>query len=191
MLAMAHVTVTSSSDVEVTLHLVQIQTSVDTAAVGVAPESGCLRPLSPLLSKRNNIVNVLLAETLFLIVILGLVISITSNDSALAIPSKLVNALVVGPLSPKSLVETQLLGRHDSITRSILDVNMEIIAVHLNHNIQVNLHLPRDTSLDFEVVRLDAAPPAAKLTPDKDERDDGHGDSPFSTSGCSLNVLRF
>src|SRR6478735_6013302 len=142
MLAMAHVTVTSSSDVEITLHLVQVQTSVDTAAVGVAPESGCLRPLSPLLSKRNNIVNVLLSETLFLIIILGLVVSLTSYNSALSVPPKLVNALVVGPLSPKSLVETQLLGRHDSVTRSILDVNMEIIAVHLNHDIQVDLHFP-------------------------------------------------
>jgi hypothetical protein len=167
MLAMAHITVATSSDVEITLHLVQIQTSVDAAAVGIAPESRCLRPFGPLLSKRNDIVNVLLAETL--IFILWIVVSLASDYSALTIPSKLVNTLVVGPLSPKSLIGTEALGCHDSIARSILNVDMDIVAVHLDHNIQVDLHFPRDTGLDFEVVGLGAAPPAGKLTPDEDE----------------------
>lgn len=167
MVAVAHITVATSSDVKVTLHLVQIQTSVDTAAVGVAPESGCLCPLGPLLSKRNNVVNMLLAETL--VFILWLVISLASNDSTLAIPSKLVNTFVVSPLPPKSLISAEALGRHNSIARSILNVYVNIFAVHFNHNIQVDLHFSRDAGLDLKVVRLGAAPPATKLTPDKDE----------------------
>lgn len=167
MLAIAHITVASGRDVEVTLHLIQIQASVDAAAVGRTLESGGPRPLRPLLSKRNNIVNVFLAETLILV--LWLVVSLPGADSTLAIPSKSVNALVVGPLPPESPVSAKTLSRHDAIARSILDVNMNIIALHLDYNVQVDLQFSRNTSLNLEVVRLSSTPPATKLTPDENK----------------------
>jgi len=107
MLAITPITMASRSDMEITLHLVQVQTSIDTTAVGIAPELGCLCPLGPLLAKRNNIVNVLLAETL--IFISQLVISRASVDAALAIPPELVHALVVDPLTPECPISLETL----------------------------------------------------------------------------------
>jgi hypothetical protein len=80
-----------------------------------------------------------------------------------------VNALVVGPLPPESPVSAKALSRHDSIARSILDVNMNIVAPHLDYNVQVDLQFSRNTSLNLEVVRLGSAPPATKFTPDENK----------------------
>jgi hypothetical protein len=55
------------------------------------------------------------------------------------------------------------------IARRILDINMDIVAVHLHHDVHVDLKLSRNTSLDFEVVRLCATPPATEFAPDEDK----------------------
>lgn len=189
MLAIAHISVTSSCDVEITLHLVQVQASVDTTAVSTALDLGRLCPLGLLPAERNNVVNVLLTETLLLVT--QVVPARLSNDPALAVPSKLVHALAVNPLRPEGLVAMETLRSHDSIARCVLHVYVNIIALHSHHNVEVDLQLTTNTRLDLKVVRLGAAPPPGDLTPDEDQGDDGYGDCPFSAARGSLDILRF
>src|SRR4051812_18289007 len=102
MLASLSISVTSSSDVEVALHFVQVQAPIDTTAIRLAMKARSLCPLCLLLAEGDNVVDMLLAETLFFVA-QAFPPSI-GNNSSVAVPPKLVHPLVVGPLCPSRRV---------------------------------------------------------------------------------------
>lgn len=64
----------------------------------------------------------------------------TCIDTAVLIVVELVHASSIGPGLPVRRVLLEALSRQDAIARRILDINMDILALHMYHNINVDLH---------------------------------------------------
>lgn len=182
------IAVTASSDVEIALHLVEIKAPVKTATVRSTLHLGCLSPLGPLLSHAYNVVHMLLAEA---ILMLDQVLPASAgHDSALGIPAKLMHALLVDPIAPIRRVPAKLGGGQDAIAGSILHVDMQVGALHLDHHVEVHLHLVRDAFFHGKVAVLLAVPPARRLGPDEDEGENRHRNRPLSATRCPRHILR-
>jgi hypothetical protein len=183
------VTVSTSSNVEITLHLVEIKTAVDTAAVRRTLDLWCLGPFRPLLSSPHNVVNVLLSKTLILVS--KVLPPSTSADLSILIPSEFVHSLLVHPLVPVGALPSQLVGGEDAIAGSVLDVDVQISALHTDDDVEVDLHLVGDALFDGKVVCFVAAPPPGDFGPEEDDGDDGHCDCPLAAAGGAGDVFRF
>lgn len=80
--------------------------------------------------------DVLLAKAL----LVEILPSSTCNDAALTISAQLVHALLVHPLRPTRLVFVQFGAGQDKVASSILDVDVQIAALHEDNRIEVDLH---------------------------------------------------
>lgn len=180
MLAKFHVAVSSGGDVEVALNLVEVKGAVDATAVSCAPEARSLAPFGTLLSESDNVMNVLLSKAL--VVVGEARPALARVDAAVGIVAELVDP-IVHPLGPLGRVAVQHGGGEDSVTRGVLDVDVEVGAEHVDDNVEVDLHLVRDSLFDGKVVRLFAAPPAGRLGAHEDKGDEDHCDSPFAAAG--------
>ena len=162
---LSHLTVamTTGCDVEVTLHFVEIDTSVNAAAVRRAPDFRRLRPFGPLLRSRNNVVNVLLAEPFILV---PKVLPPSARvDFSVAVPAQSVHALIVHPLGPGCVLASKSVGGKDAIACGILYVDVKIAALHADYDVEVDLHVMGDALLNDEVMCFVAAPPAGDFSP--------------------------
>lgn len=185
-LAHSHIAVASRRDMKVSLHLVQIQASKHAAAVRppFGPRSLC--PLGSPLSESNNVMDMLLAKAF----VVFRVPAKARVELAIFVLAELVHALLINPLAPGGGLAGQLVRGENAISRGILDVDVQIVAVHLDNYIQINLHVVPDTPLDGERMRLGAAPPATKLSPHEDAGYEEHGNGPFSATRCLCHILR-
>lgn len=181
MLAKFRVAVSSSGYVKVALDLVEVEGAVDATAVGGALEARRLAPLGALLAEGDNVVNVLLAKALVVAAGEGGP-ALASVDAAVAVVAELVDALCVDPLGPEGAVAVQLGGGEDAVARGILDVDVEVGALHADDNVEVDLQVVGDALFDGKVVRLLAAPPAADLAGEEDKGDEEHGDGPLAAA---------
>jgi hypothetical protein len=59
-------------------------------------------------------------------------------------------ALVLSPLLPRRGVLVQGISSQDTVTRSVLDIDVEVIAAHCDDHVEVYLQLVRNTLLDGE-----------------------------------------
>ena len=180
MLAHVHISVTKSGDVEITLHLVQVQAAKYATTIGLSTGFRRLGPLGSLLTQGNDIVNVLLAKTF--VIERFVQVSCARLDATLTIPSKLMHTLGIRPLRPNSRVVLQTSFGEDAIARGILDVDIEVVAFHLDDDVEIDLHRLGDALFDGKGVRLGTAPPATSFAPEEDEGDDEHGDGPFAAA---------
>lgn len=92
------------------------------------------------------------------------------------------HALGIRPLRPDGRVALQTSLGEDAIAGRILDVDVEVVAFHVDDDVEVDLHGVGDSLFDGKGVRFGAAPPAAGFAPEKDEGDDEHGDGPFAAA---------
>jgi hypothetical protein len=90
-------------------------------------------------------------------------VSFARDDSALRVPPKLVHALVVHPLRPVRRIELQHGRRQDAVAGGVLDVDVEVAALHAHDHVEVDLQGPAYALLDGERVHLLAAPPTREL----------------------------
>ena len=159
-----HVTVTSGRDVEIALDLVQVQTAPDTATVrGGTPEAGGLTPAGLLLAEGDNVVYVLLAEAF-------LVVPPRSRDGLpVAVHAELVDAFAIDPLVPSGGVLLEAGGGENAVAGGVLDVDVQVLALHLEDNVEVDLQAVADTLFHGEGVVLGAAPPPAQLGPQQQQ----------------------
>lgn len=165
MISYLSVAVAPGCDVEIALHLVQVQAAVDATTVCKSLGLGGLRPLRSLPASGNDIVDVFFTETLILIT--HIPPALAGVDPPLAVLSELVHALVVDPLVPGRGVSRQFVSRQNVISRGVLDVYVQVEALHLDHYVKVDLHFMADALLDCEVVGFVAAPPAGHLGPEE------------------------
>lgn len=185
-LAHSHVAVAPGRDVEISLHLVQVQASKHAAAVRLSPGSRSPCPLGPPLGESDNVMNMLFAKTL----VVSRVPANARVELAILVLAELVHALFINPLAPGGGLASQLVRSKDAIPRGILDVDVQIVAVHLDDDVEINLHVMPDAPLNGKRMRLDSAPPAAKLSPYEYAGDEEHGNSPFSTTRRLRHILR-
>ena len=155
MLAQFHVAMPSRRDVEVPLHLVPLQASVNpTTRRWHAPrpprsflESSLFLPVSQYMP-HMSILLLLLREVLPL--------SIQRIDSLV-------------PLLPIRSVLCQHVPSEYAIARRILDVDMQVRTEHWNYNVEIYLEFMRDAFLDAKEMGFVAGVPTAELG----EREDG------------------
>lgn len=114
MAAIAHVAVASSGDMEVALHLVELETAKYTAAIRLASRPRGSGPLCALLAKGDDIVNVLLTKALFCS--FSVEPSGARIDTAMFIMVELVHASSVRPGLPVCRVLLEALSRQDAVT---------------------------------------------------------------------------
>lgn len=188
-LTLAHVSVAPRRNVEITLHLVQIQAAKNATTIRLPPKLRRLCPLGLLPTQRNNIVDMLLPKAL--LIIPELQPTLVRVDLALAVPPELVDALGVHPLAPVGRIAMQTLLRHDAVASGVLDVDVDVVARHLDHDVEVDLEFVGDFLLDGEFVGFAAAPPAGDFGPDEEDGDDGHGDGPFAAARGARYILGF
>lgn len=129
------VAVSSGSNMEITLHLIHIQTPKHPATIPsrrtiLQPRRlPKLSPPSPR-SRRNDIMHVLLPKPL-----LVLMIPLARNHPALRILPQTMHALGVHPLRPVRRVPLQHIRRQNAVPGRVLHVDVDILARHLEHDI--------------------------------------------------------
>lgn len=186
MAANSAVAVASGRDVEIALHLVQVQAAVHAAAVRPAPRLRRLGPLGLLATEGHNVVDVLLAKAL----VVRAVPARARVQLAVLVLAEAVHALCVHPLLPVGGVAGQLVAGEDPVARRVLHVDVQIAAAHLDDDVEVDLHVVADALFDGKRVVLGAAPPAANLRPQEDAGDEEHGDGPFAAARRLCHILR-
>lgn len=185
MLPSLSITVAARSNVEIALNLIQIQTTIDTTTIRLgAPKPRGLRPTSLLAPHSNNIMNMFLAKPL-------LMPPRACNNTSLAIPSQSMHTFRINPMAPIRRVFLEARGGEDAVAGGVLDVDVEVLALHLDDDVEVDLHAVADALLDGERVRLLAVPPAPQLRPQQDARDDRHDDGPLAAARRARYILRF
>lgn len=189
-LSKLHISVATGSDVEVTLHLVQIQAAKDPARIaGRAPQIWRLGPLGPLAADPHDIMNVLLSETL--VMAMHGHPTLAGDDPALLVPVEPVRALLVNPLAPGCGLALEPVSSEDTVAGGVLDVDVQVGALHAHDHVHVDLQVVADALLDREGVRLGAAPPARQLGPDENQRDKDHRHGPLAAARGARYVLGF
>ena len=188
MLAELSVTMTTSGDVEVALDLVEIETTEDAAAVGVTADTRGLVPASLLEASSNDIMNMLLAEPL---IVLPGIIAGAGNRAAVLVGAELVDALGIDPVLPLSGILLEAGGGEDAVAGGILDVHVQVLALHAHDDVEVDLHLAADALLDGERVALLPAPPPRQLRPHQRARDHRDDHRPLPAARRPRHVLRF
>lgn len=101
------------------------------------------------------------------------------------------HALLVDPLRPTRLVFVQFGAGQDKVASSILDVDVQIAALHEDNGIEIDLHRVRNPLLDCKCMRFGSAPPTGNFGPEKEDGYNSHGDGPFAAAFGSGDILRF
>ena len=184
------VSMASSCNVEITLHLVHLQATKNSTAVPARPPPLQLRRLCKFgfstSSMRNDIMHMLLPKTFLMIME-----SLSSDNPPLRIFPQPMHTPSIHPLSPIRWILLQHLTSKNPISSSILHIDVNIGTLHRDHNVQVDLEVMAHALFDREGVGFVAAPPARELGEYEEERYAEHGDGPFPAARCLRYILGF
>lgn len=123
--------------------------------------------------------------------LLVIVEALPGDNPPLTILPQPMHASSINPLSPIRGIPLQHIACKDAIPSSVLHVDVDVVALHRDHDVQVNLHAMAYTLLDGEGVGFVAPPPARELGEDEEEGDAEHGDGPFPAAGGLRYILGF
>lgn len=188
MLSKLHIPMSLGRNMKVALDLIQLQTSKNPTAIRRrTPKSRRPRPLGPPPPQRHNIMHMLLSKPL----VMPLQILLPRDHLPVRIPSQLMNPLVVDPVLPNRRVAVQLGSGQDPVARRVLHVDVDVLALHFDDDVEVDVEGVGYALFDGEGVRFRAAPPARGFGPEEDEGDEGDEDGPFAAGGGAGYVLGF
>jgi hypothetical protein len=178
-LAKLLVAVATSGDVKVALDLVENKAAKDTAGVVVTTLWHLWSPckILPHVSSSDIVMDVVF-----------LVVDASSFSGTAA---QLVGALDAVPVRPEGGVACQGLTGHDTVSRSILNVDVQVDALHGDNNVEVDLHVVRDALFHAERVMCLAHVPPAHLGHCQRERGQGEEERPHSSIPCLCRVRGF
>jgi hypothetical protein len=184
------ISMASSSDMEISLHLVDLQTAEKSTAITTRLPPLQLRRLRKLRSSAssmsNNIMHMLLSKPLLMIME-----PLARNNPPLRIFPKPMHTPSINPLPPIRRVLFQHIAREDPIPSSILHIDVDIVALHRNDDVKVDLQVMAYAFFYREGVGFVASPPACEFGEDEKEGDAEHGDGPFSAAGGLRYILGF
>jgi hypothetical protein len=155
-------------DVKIALHLVPLQAAVDAARIRLAPDPR--RPLEPAAVPAG------LAQRL-VHVLVGVAVDLALVDRRRQ--RVLAAAAPPAPLAPVGLVQLEGDAGQDAVAGGVLDVDVDLVAVHGHDHVDVDLQRVRDALLDREGVVDGAGEPAPRLRQHQpggsDQQEDGPG----------------
>ena len=152
------VAMSSSRDVEITLHLVQLHAAPDATGVGaraLLPLGRLLQALATASRERDNLVKVVVVELRVIVVVVG--------GMVLMVVVQRVDPVDRPPVRPGRLVLAEHGPGEDQIARRVLHVDVQVVAVHRDDDVQVDLQHAPDASLDAELARLVPVSPSSQL----------------------------
>lgn len=177
MLSVLHIPMASGGNVEITLHLVRVHCAVDPATVDrVSPPR--LRRLLKLLAVRSGPEIVV---HIFFQIFSAISAGLSSRRSA---PGSR------GPLEPGGRVGGQCLSGHDAITRGVLQVDVDVLAFHLDDQVEIDLQVSPNPLFHGEGVGGVADPPAAELADDEPDAGTHQHHRPDAAGRRLLRVAR-
>jgi len=154
------ISMTTRRDMEISLDFVHVQAAEDSATVrgNTVPPSRRLRKFRApsTTSSSNDIMHMLLPKSLIMVTLSG-------NQPALGILPQSMHALGINPLIPVRRIPLQHICRQYPVARRILNIDVEIHALHLDHDVQIDLEVVPDALLNRECVRLVPPPPACEF----------------------------
>ena len=150
MLPEFHIAMSSCGDMEITLHLVSVQTSKNPATVNRSLHSWRLWELLPLARSTQLIMHIP---------------QLLPPGFSILADSQRMHALGALPLLPARWVLAQHLASERPVARRILHIDVQISAAHGDYDVDVDLHVMRDTFFDGEGLRRCAGEPAPDLRP--------------------------
>lgn len=156
----------SCCDVKVSLYLVSIEAAKDSATIRRASHPGRLGklPLSRLAQLLMDVPQLLPTRRTVLFCL----------AQFMGAPLQ----VLARPLAPVGGIFAQQVTGKRAVTGSVLHVNVEIGAPHGDDDVEVDLHVMRDTLLDGEGLRGRAGEPARNLGPGQVETCQDEGDCP-------------
>lgn len=148
-------------NVEITLDLVPLEAAKDAARVDRIPPPE-FRPLGELLLRAPDLPQHV-ADMHVLLLRLQPPAILLAERLVLADPLGPLEVALLHPQVPARVVLLQQVPREDAVARSVLDVDAQGVAGHVDDDIQIQLELMSDSLLDGEVVLLGAAEPGPEL----------------------------
>jgi hypothetical protein len=120
--------------------------------------------------------------------ILLLIIGTASFSSA---ATEVMSAFCVFPVRPDGEFAGEGLGSHDAVARGVLDVEVQVVALHGDDNVEVELQVVRHTLFYAEGMMGLANIPATHLGHCQQERGQGEEERPNSSILCLCLVRGF
>lgn len=167
----------SGGDVEIALHLVRVHGAVYSTTVDrVSPP--WLRCLLELLAVRCGPEIVV---HIFFQILSAIVAGLSSRRSA---------PRGGGPLHPGGRVGGQCLSGHDAITRGVLQVDVDVLAFHLDDHVEIDLEVSPNPLFHGEGVGGVADPPPPELADDEPDAGTHQHHRPDAAGRRLLRVAR-
>lgn len=158
-----HIPVSSGRDVKVALDLVQLHAPIDPTCIPLGALSQPRRLLELLAADSTARSTSHRAQHIPDMVRLVMMRGGGSSGGSVRRAVKGMHALAVLPLGPAGVVLLQHLARQDEVAGGVLHVDVQVVAVHGDDHVEVDLQRVPDALLDAELVRLVAAVPAPEL----------------------------
>lgn len=150
MLPQLHIPMPSRGDVEIPLHFIPIQRPKNPTTIRHPLHPRRLRKLLPLPRRAQLIVHIP---------------QLLPPGQPIIAHSERMNSLLFIPLAPTRRVLPEHFTSEGSIAGRVLHVDVEIGAAHGDHDIDIDLHVVRDTFFDGEGLRGGAGEPAGNFGP--------------------------
>lgn len=175
MLANLHVAMPSRRDVKVSLHLIPLHAPVDPTRVRLPTHPRRLGELLPPLRRAEIVVHILI---------------LAPSKGLLGRTAQSLSLLLL-PRAPLRGILLEDLPSEHTVTRGILHVDVQVVAVHLDHDVEVHLQRAADALLDAEAVVRRALEPAACLGDKKRDGGDDEKEHPSAAAAASGQVGGF
>lgn len=179
-LAKLHISVSSSSDVKVALHLVAVQTAEYPARIRGSPDPRCL----------GELLLLLLVQVVVHLQVVHL--PLLANTLLVQLVHALLGVLA-RPLRPAGRVLSQQVASEGAITRGILHVHVQVGAAHGDNDIEIDLHFVRDALFDGEGLSRCSGEPARGFSPGQPDACEDERDGPGGGIAAldEVGLLRF
>lgn len=175
-----YISMPSGCNVEITLHLIALETPVDPAAFPHrGPPPHPRRPLKLLLLDPTHFAQHM--PDMRILLFLPHIFRVR----------QLMRSLHGGPVVPIGGILVQQIAGEDTVAAGVLDVDVQIVAEHGDDDVEVDLELMRDALFDGEEVAFMAAVPAEELADGEEERDEDQDEGGVATGGGAAGVGRF
>lgn len=158
---------------------IHTQAPKNPATVRRSSEPGCPSPLDLPSGLRHDIMDMLLSKPLIMLYALP---SGARHYPPFAVPPQPVDAIFVDPAIPIGGIPLQHFCREDSIASGVLDVDVEVLAQHVDHDIHIYLKVVTDPFLHREGVLFLPPPPRPEFGCYQKNGYYDHADGPFPSA---------
>ena len=186
MLAQLHIPVSPRSNVKIPLHLIPLHTPKKPTAIRLSMprHSRRLPKLPPPLRRAQIIMHVLLP-------VLPKPRIPTQVQTLLLRRAQVVQFPIAPPLHPRRGILLQRHTRQYSVSTRVLHVDMQVLALHLDDDVEIDLQIMADALLHAERVRRVAHPPSSQLGAREPDAGEDEHDGPDAARVGLFGVRRF